>query len=401
MNRSLLLFLLALILLVGCDPNLDGDEPGECTDEDGDGSTTCDGDCDDLDPAVSPSALEVCNGLDDDCSGLADQTFDGDADGHLETSSCPGVLGADDCDDDDPAVHGAAPELCDEVDHNCDGDLVAGAVDASEYCPDLDNDGFTSGTSTLNCGGTGWASCSTEDDCDDTDAGVYPGAPEVIWDHIDQDCVPGSGEWTAFGPLTASQSAGSVSLELVISHSGSQSCTQRFQLTGTSQSGAGVLSPDCNACTARADFDLSSAVEVTDSSVNPDDCTPYQLVVSELHLGYVGTGESGQQGLASMGLIDIASVSGDGQSGQSLEETQDFYSGFGFTLSHLVYLPHRSDNFWAQWGLAEVLSPVESGSDFYFGGYLVTEGASTVPGAALDGLYTADFLLPMLCLAEF
>ena len=93
-------------LMVGC-------TCGDCTDEDGDGYTTCDGDCNDASPTIYPTALEICNGIDDDCSGLADQNFDRAADGHLETTSCPGVLGADDCDDENGAIFGGAPEICD------------------------------------------------------------------------------------------------------------------------------------------------------------------------------------------------------------------------------------------------------------------------------------------------
>ena len=41
-------------------------------DGDGDGATTCDGDCDDADPSVLPGALEVCDGVDNDCVGGVD-----------------------------------------------------------------------------------------------------------------------------------------------------------------------------------------------------------------------------------------------------------------------------------------------------------------------------------------
>jgi hypothetical protein len=45
----------------------------EQNDGDGDGWTIADGDCDDLDPAVHPAALELCNELDDDCDGRVDE----------------------------------------------------------------------------------------------------------------------------------------------------------------------------------------------------------------------------------------------------------------------------------------------------------------------------------------
>src|SRR3989338_5119219 len=47
-----------------------------CTDDiddDGDGYTELEGDCNDHDPSVYPDAAEVCNGIDDDCDGDIDK----------------------------------------------------------------------------------------------------------------------------------------------------------------------------------------------------------------------------------------------------------------------------------------------------------------------------------------
>ena len=70
-------------------------------DADGDGFTTCDGDCNDADPNVFPGAAEACNGVDDNCDGATDEGFDADGDGFT-------VCGGD-CDDTDPSVNPALP----------------------------------------------------------------------------------------------------------------------------------------------------------------------------------------------------------------------------------------------------------------------------------------------------
>lgn len=47
---------------------VDGQEP----DEDGDGYGPCFQDCDESDPAINPDAEELCDGIDNDCTGFAD-----------------------------------------------------------------------------------------------------------------------------------------------------------------------------------------------------------------------------------------------------------------------------------------------------------------------------------------
>ncbi len=103
------------------------------------GYAATDDDCDDHHAEASPSGVEVCDGLDNDCSGVADGADaldatdwfqDGDGDGHgdpiLLTRACDApvgfVAGDQDCDDADPAISPDATEVCnDSVDNDCDG----------------------------------------------------------------------------------------------------------------------------------------------------------------------------------------------------------------------------------------------------------------------------------------
>ena len=117
--------LAVLVGLLGCPPpepqsGVDTGDSGEVisVDEDEDGFTVADGDCDDSNPTVYPGAEEICDGMDSDCDGLLpidDPDTDQDADGF---SAC-----VDDCDDDDPTVHPGAIEIPgDGIDQDCDGE---------------------------------------------------------------------------------------------------------------------------------------------------------------------------------------------------------------------------------------------------------------------------------------
>jgi len=62
---------------------------GACPDNDGDGYTVCDGDCDDSNPLINPGAFDFPNGLDDDCDGGVDNPILNCSDGLQYTSQDP------------------------------------------------------------------------------------------------------------------------------------------------------------------------------------------------------------------------------------------------------------------------------------------------------------------------
>jgi Putative metal-binding motif len=89
-------------LLVGSTTILNGVETGimtgvvrpdiDCIDADGDGYTTCEGDCDDFNASIYPGAAEICNGKDDNCNGEIDEGADADQDGVVDClDNCPVV----------------------------------------------------------------------------------------------------------------------------------------------------------------------------------------------------------------------------------------------------------------------------------------------------------------------
>jgi hypothetical protein len=174
------------------------EEQDSAVDPDGDGFYGTE-DCAEGDVAVHPGAPEVCDGVDNDCDGQVDEGVEqtwyadrdddgfGDPDSPVEACEAPegAVVVGTDCDDSNDESWPGAPELCDGLDNNCDGDIDED--DQQEWYPDGDGDGY--GDESLAA-----LSCSAPEghvaeggDCDDAAATAFPGAPELC-DEIDNDC---------------------------------------------------------------------------------------------------------------------------------------------------------------------------------------------------------------------
>lgn len=213
----------------GKDDNCNGTVDDGTFDTDGDGYTTCAGDCDDTSAEIHPGTLEICDnkdndcdghvdgnttscysgpagtlsvglckpgtatcasgqptgactgevlptaelcdGLDNDCDGTADEDYDQDGDGATDCSLCGNKPGCD-CDDADRFRSPAQKEICDCQDNNCNAQVDEGQVCLAAPCHDFDADGIS------NCQG----------DCDDHNAAIGPNRTEVIGNGADDDC---------------------------------------------------------------------------------------------------------------------------------------------------------------------------------------------------------------------
>jgi hypothetical protein len=94
-------------------------------------------DCNDDEATANPWALEICDGIDNNCNGIIDDELgqywyaDADGDGYGDPDSVvegcdPGsgyTDNADDCDDTNSGVHPSQADRCNGVDDDCDGDI--------------------------------------------------------------------------------------------------------------------------------------------------------------------------------------------------------------------------------------------------------------------------------------
>lgn len=167
-------------------------------------------DCDDGNAMIYSGAIEVCDELDNNCNGTADEgletkkyfsDFDEDSFGDVSDSiaSCRQVSGyvedSTDCNDDDYLINSKASELCDGIDNNCSGEVDEGLIFYDFYL-DHDADGFGDiNVTQKSCEDAIQGYALNSQDCDDNNFSVNPTVNESAIksdrqcsDGIDQNC---------------------------------------------------------------------------------------------------------------------------------------------------------------------------------------------------------------------
>ena len=197
MRYSFLLFFLA------CDPNVKV-EPVDVveefiTDADGDGYSEESGDCDDYDGSINIGAIEICDGVDNNCDGQIDEgvttSFYADADGdgfgnaeYIEEACEPSegfVPNGSDCDDANDQVYPSADEICDGIDNDCN-ELVDDGLGIFRY-QDSDFDGYGDADVIVEACQDALGLSMISGDCDDSNVAINPDAIEVC-DDVDNNC---------------------------------------------------------------------------------------------------------------------------------------------------------------------------------------------------------------------
>lgn len=157
-------------------------------------------DCNDDNAAIYPGATETCDNQDEDCDGYTNEGAgsiwykDADGDGYGNEPStnitCEPPLGyiavSGDCNDANAAIKPGATETCNAIDDNCDGQTDED-LPFLTYYEDRDGDGYGRTYPTVTACEQPVGYVLSSDDCADSTASVYPGAPELC-NGFDDDC---------------------------------------------------------------------------------------------------------------------------------------------------------------------------------------------------------------------
>ena len=233
-----------------------------------------DGDCDDTRSTTNPGRTETTgNSFDEDCNGSANCYADADVDGYRTTTviastdadcsdagEARSVTASGDCDDANAAINPGATEVCDaaDTDEDCDSavddaDASVAASGKSTWYTDADGDTYGDAAATVLACDAPAGVVADSTDCDDSAAGVNPGAAEATGDEVDSDC---DGAEDCFTDVDAD---GYASIDGTVTASADADCSDAGEATSSAPGG------DCD------DADALYNPGATESCEDPND----------------------------------------------------------------------------------------------------------------------------------
>lgn len=150
------------------------------------GFSVYDNDCNDTNSEINPGAEEICDNIDNDCSGFVDEDLTRPY-GTTDIGECQ--YGVEECSFGSwyitvPST-GPSDEVCDGLDNNCDGEVDENVM--TMFYPDFDDDGFGDILIVTQACSAPERYVESSGDCNDGDFNINPGMEEIC-DGIDNNC---------------------------------------------------------------------------------------------------------------------------------------------------------------------------------------------------------------------
>ena len=179
-------------------------------------------------------------------------------------------------------------------------------------------------------------------------------------------------------------------------------CNQRVEIEGTATFAADVMANDgCTNCTGRLLFDESTRQDVSDPTIQPDDCDLATLQAGQSDFGttmLTPTGDTGYGDFLDIPLIDAGSyatlgleASQDGANPYDAAGISTSLSGLSLEFTHVGYTSNAAGTLSDSSGLATVAEDAGAGGAGYFAYFMIGKvTGNTTVGSGMDGDYIAQ-----------